>query len=80
MIKIFKDTQNRFTAISPKYYPKIRKKSTPWHGPKSTACFFNILEKKMPGGETPPLPGHEGIFCQGRGEVPSPANVDLGWI
>jgi hypothetical protein len=22
--------------------------------PKSTACFFNILEKKMPGGVSPP--------------------------
>jgi len=35
--------------------------------------------KKMAGGETPPvlpLPGHEGIFCQGRGEVSSPANGD----
>jgi hypothetical protein len=36
--------------------------------PKSTACFLNILEKRMAGGETPPQPGHEGIFCQGRGE------------
>jgi len=28
----------------------------------------------MTGGETPPLPGQERAFCQGRGEVPSPTN------
>ncbi len=27
----------------------------PSHLPKSTTCFFNILEKKMPGGETASL-------------------------
>jgi hypothetical protein len=37
--------------------------------PKSTTCFFNILEKKMPGGETPPLPGQQKAFYQGRGDV-----------
>jgi hypothetical protein len=44
--------------------------------PKSATYFLNILEKKMAGEETPPLPGHKGILCQGRGQVSSPAHDD----
>jgi hypothetical protein len=44
--------------------------------PKSTACFFNILKKEMPGVESTPLSGHQGIFCQGRGGVSPPENKE----
>jgi hypothetical protein len=43
---------------------------------KSTTYFFNILEKKMLGVETTPLPGPQGTFCQGRGGVPPPVNKE----
>jgi hypothetical protein len=41
MIKILKDSQNRFTAISPTYYSKIRKKSSSFLPPAVRGVFGN---------------------------------------
>lgn len=50
------------------WWPKVKEL-----GPKSIACIFDIWETKMPVGETLSLRGQR-VFCQGRGEVSSPAN------
>jgi hypothetical protein len=47
---------------------------------KSTTCFSNTLEKKITAVETTPLPGQQRTFCQIRGGVPPPANVEHSTI
>jgi len=48
------------------HYNPLAVKVKPVPPPKSTTCIFNILEKKIMGVETTPLPGQQRAFCQGR--------------